>query len=1478
MQNNSNSKNFNFNILYSEMKNDNALKGGNPGVSAHSERDGASPKLHKKIITSDNITMQNNSNIKNFNYNILYSDMDQKNNNEKIHKQKISSDNITMSKNSNIKNFNSYILYSEMNNNNVPKKFSRISIIEKPRRANNRRAAPVEPINRRDNNMFHSGKYTGLSYDEIINNRPDILNELSDNNHIAYRRFNNYYKNIQNDKKNHQKKLMNVFSEFNAIKQTIKAKDALIKSINKTTKFNKGNILKGLKTVQKQPNNVIESNDGYDIRMVNKSENKYFSRRAYRYAIDINNEEDGRNINFIENVLNDIVKDAAKYVKNEGDKIRLQLQNSELYTDRTSRPVTLADINYGVSDVIGVINNTIQSGVNYSGSGTYIEVSIWPGFSGKGRGKAFNANELKKKRGKITINNNDDLCMVRAIAVGNAIIDNHKDVKLIKDKRKKNQLKEANIIIDNTPINKTGPYDLCDIKPIAEYIKKNIAVVDLHNLNQIVYKTNLPYKPTIYLLYSNDHYDVITSMTAYLGYGYYCHDCNKGYNTKDIHQCQSIATDNEKIDISKKLNKRNDNVNKNNEIRNTGKYNKKTHVRECVNCKAEIIGNVNNHVCFMQKVELKQPSTKYIISDFETYTDANMVHKVNCAHSAYYTEEDDIITIQHDNIKDYYNWLVKKGHKGYTVIFHNGGGYDYNFIMQEMIINGHLPEVIFNGNNVKMMVLKSLNMHFIDSYLIFGTALKKLPEMFGFSNVVVKGDFPHKFNRPENYDYIGPMPNIEYYGVNQMKGNDRTKFINWYNEQVNNNYVFNFRDELNKYCADDVRVLVKAVASFRKICMDLENIDPFQYSTTASIAQSVYLANHMPKDMITVNKKYVEDEANYSIKSLKWITYLENLNNVKIQSAFNGLEAEITLFENDKLCEKIKVDGYDSKNNTVYQFQGCYFHGCQKCYKADDYNKDRNIKMIDLYNKTIATNNKIINSKYTLVELWEHDWDHMTNEAMNKKPLKLADLDKLFYDNIFQSKNKIDYEINKYDLLKNHLLEHDDEYYRHINPRAAFSGGRTNAVKLYYKCKNNEQIRYIDITSLYPWVNYTCRYPIGEPTIIKNDFDYSLKSYFGLVKCHVVPPNNLYHPVLWHHDHDNNDKLIFDLKPKIGTWTTVELMKAIEKGYIIDKIYEVWHFENSSTDLFKSYIQKFLKIKTEASGYPKWCITDDDKNTYIDVFEQHHGFRLDKDNIIKNPGLKNVAKLFLNSLWGKFAQRDNMGKTEFVTDPARFHALINSDDIDLTTFRDIEINEKLLQVHYKMKNEYIENNYKTNIFIAAFTTAHARIRLYDALDQLGKQVLYYDTDSIIYKYDHSTNDKEIITFDNRLGYFKDEIADEYGNNVYINEFVAGAPKNYAYTLSNNKAVSKVKGLSLNYENSQIINFNSIKKFILDSVFNQNQQPLLTNHMQFTKNQKNKSITTNNIIKKYNFNYDKCEIIIYEDEYDIIDTRPFGYVM
>ena len=50
-----------------------------------------------------------------------------------------------------------------------------------------------------------------------------------------------------------------------------------------------------------------------------------------------------------------------------------------------------------------------------------------------------------------------------------------------------------------------------------------------------------------------------------------------------------------------------------------------------------------------------------------------------------------------------------------------------------------------------------------------------------------------------------------------------------------------------------------------------------------------------------------------------------------------------------------------------------------------------------------------------------------------------------------------------------------------------------------------------------------------------------------------------------------------------GLWTTAEMEKALEKGYKIVKIYDVWNYEQSSTELWKEYIRKFFKIKLETS-------------------------------------------------------------------------------------------------------------------------------------------------------------------------------------------------------------------------------------------------------------------------------------------------------
>ena len=104
----------------------------------------------------------------------------------------------------------------------------------------------------------------------------------------------------------------------------------------------------------------------------------------------------------------------------------------------------------------------------------------------------------------------------------------------------------------------------------------------------------------------------------------------------------------------------------------------------------------------------------------------------------------------------------------------------------------------------------------------------------------------------------------------------------------------------------------------------------------------------------------------------------------------------------------------------------------------------------------------------------------------------------------------------------------------------------------------------------------------------------------------------------------------------LGTWCHVELMKAIEKGYEVLEMHEVWHWEETTNELFTDYVNTFLKPKQEASGYPKHCVTDEQKQRYIDEYYEHEGIRLDPDKIEYNSGLRWLAKLMLNSLWGMY--------------------------------------------------------------------------------------------------------------------------------------------------------------------------------------------------------------------------------------------------
>ena len=128
--------------------------------------------------------------------------------------------------------------------------------------------------------------------------------------------------------------------------------------------------------------------------------------------------------------------------------------------------------------------------------------------------------------------------------------------------------------------------------------------------------------------------------------------------------------------------------------------------------------------------------------------------------------------------------------------------------------------------------------------------------------------------------------------------------------------------------------------------------------------------------------------------------------------------------------------------------------------------------MGDLYQKTKERSKQIIDAGFTLNEMWECQW------------LKTQE-----YKNAIKACNNI---------------------VEPLNPWDALYGGRTNASKLKVQ---NKILQYIDVCSLYPTVQYFDYYPVGHPEKIYKPEKYD-KNWYGLIKCKILPPKKLYHPVL----------------------------------------------------------------------------------------------------------------------------------------------------------------------------------------------------------------------------------------------------------------------------------------------------------------------------------------------------------------------------
>lgn len=197
--------------------------------------------------------------------------------------------------------------------------------------------------------------------------------------------------------------------------------------------------------------------------------------------------------------------------------------------------------------------------------------------------------------------------------------------------------------------------------------------------------------------------------------------------------------------------------------------------------------------------------------------------------------------------------------------------------------------------------------------------------------------------------------------------------------------------------------------------------------------------------------------------------------------------------------------------------------------------------------------------------------------------------------------------------------------------------------------------------------------------------------------------------------------------------------------------------------------------------------------------------------------------------------------------PDNFH-IVSKDTIQL------EWNETLFS-HPSKKTK--------NIFLASFTTMWARLKLYSVLDVLGDRVLYFNTDSVIFKTDKS-DDLSYLPIDNYLGEMTNEIKPEDG---HIIEFVSGGLKNYAYRTLSGKEECKVRVFILNWINSRLINSEAIKDIICTA---NDKQIEIHNPCKISRDKRKRKLLNRKENKNYQMVYTKPRL------FSNLDSLPFGF--
>lgn len=721
----------------------------------------------------------------------------------------------------------------------------------------------------------------------------------------------------------------------------------------------------------------------------------------------------------------------------------------------------------------------------------------------------------------------------------------------------------------------------------------------------------------------------------------------------------------------------------------------------------------------------------------------------------YEETEVDFHEVSQTPMKDFVKWILYDLPIGYdTYAFsHFGGKFDMHFVFKELYKEGINPSMLKRGNKMYEMKVKARNemnpnVIWRDSYNLMQMKLADLPSAFGL-DVQDKPFFPYLFNRPENYGqrlpHLPPKEDYLYAGFDPAK---RKKFDQWYNEHRNEPF---FLDEaLASYCVNDVEILMAAMVAFRSEFLEIskrpanengftterassfephDGLDPLrECMTIASACMRHFRLNHLPYDCLAlVPEQGYQSAENQSLLALKFMQWYSEKNNVLIQNAHSE--------QGEKQVGPFKLDGWIENEQRGIEIHGCPYHGCEKCYPDD--------QCMLPTGRTAGKQREMDKARMEFIR------SHVPVE--------------IFWScQIYQM------------LEEDKQMQEAFKGYMDCGPleiRKCFYGGRTGPLRLFHQAQPGEKISYLDVTSLYPYVNFMADdmfdkigYPVGHPNVhtLNENVDWTAPEDnpypLALLKVFVIPPKEIDIPVLpVKFDFDN--RLLFPLCAQcahdhleggvdeeyscshtdqqrgwVSSCTSIELNEALKEGYTVTKVLRVLEYIKSDNQLFRPYMREFLAQKFHASGFDSSIAGNvEAEDKFIQECWDRFGIRIEREKMDPNKGKRSLAKLMVNNLWGRFALRNfGLWQTHITDDPAELAEYLDRKDIDLMGID--EITTEVMLISYTKKKEFLDEHDCSNcgmtiiffeinehfLVISLWTTSCARLILLRLMQKVSR--------------------------------------------------------------------------------------------------------------------------------------------------------------